>query len=69
MMQKTKWVGPTISKMMLVFNFGSPEPWTKASAGIGAQEAFKILHPGIQPRLSYDMLLRGATSLFLYSGM
>ena len=59
-MQKTKWVGPTISKMLLVStHFGLPNLHLLdegIEVGIGAQEAFKLLHPGIQPAKNYDML-------------
>jgi hypothetical protein len=59
-LQETKWVGPTVSKMFLVStHFGLPALHLLdegIEVGIGAQESFKILHPGIQPAKNFDML-------------
>jgi len=59
-LQKTKWVGPTNSKMFLVStHFCLPRLQLLAEGievGIGAQEAFKILIPGIQKPKDFSML-------------
>jgi len=59
-MQRTKWIGPTLSKMFLVStHFGLPDLHLLdegIEVGIGAQESFKILYPGIQAKKDYKML-------------
>jgi hypothetical protein len=58
--QNTKWVGPTLSKMFLVsthFCFPSLKLLAHGiEVGIGAQEAFKLFYPGIQPAKDFSML-------------
>ena len=59
-MQQTKWLGPTLGKMFLVSThlaiprLGLLEHGTEV--GIGAQEAFKLVYPGIQAPKDFSML-------------
>ena len=59
-MQKTKWIGPTLSKMFLIStHFGLPDLHLLddgVEVGVGAQESFKILYPGIQAKRDYKPL-------------
>mmetsp|Transcript_53973 Transcript_53973/g.123008 ORF Transcript_53973/g.123008 Transcript_53973/m.123008 type:complete len:423 (+) Transcript_53973:67-1335(+) len=59
-LQKAKWVGPTLSKMFLVStHLCLPRLQLLdqgVEVGIGAQEAFKLLLPGIQPAKDFSML-------------
>jgi hypothetical protein len=59
-LQETKWVGPTLSKMFLVSTHLCL-PRLKLlergiEVGIGAQESYKILFPGIQAPKDFSML-------------
>jgi hypothetical protein len=60
LLQSHKWVGPTISKMFLVStHFFKPELRLLnggCEVGVGAQEAFKIIFPGIQRAKDYSAL-------------
>jgi len=59
-LQETRWVGPTLAKMFLVSTHLCLPRLRLLDAGIevgiGAQEAFKLLLPGIQPPKDYSML-------------
>jgi hypothetical protein len=71
LLQSHKWVGPTLSKMFLVStHFFKPELRLLnggCEVGVGAQEAFKIIFPGIQRAKDYSALadrrycIRGST--------
>ena len=58
--QKTRMIGPTLSKMFLIStHFGLPDLHLLdegVEVGVGAQESFKILHPGIQGKKDYKPL-------------
>ena len=78
LLQSHKWVGPTLSKMFLVStHFFKPELRLLnggCEVGVGAQEAFKILFPGIQRAKDYSALadrrevLDGLLALFAPDG-